>query len=665
MSNHLNQEKSPYLLQHKDNPVDWYPWSKEAFEKAMREDKPVFLSIGYSTCHWCHVMAHESFEDAEVAEVLNRDYVCIKVDREERPDVDAVYMAVCQAVTGAGGWPLTILMTPGQKPFLAGTYFPKYRRYGQPGLLELLEKVTEMWRNNREELLASGEEIVAVIRENTPQGKGEPGRDLLYRAYDSFRRQFDAVWGGFGSAPKFPAPHNLLFLMRYSFSEAVPDAMKMAEITLDAMEKGGIHDQIGGGFSRYSTDNRWLVPHFEKMLYDNALLILAYLNAYQVTRKKRYADVAAHTADYILRELTDENGGFYCGQDADSDGVEGKYYVFTPEEVKQVLGERDGAEFCALYGIRTEGNFEGMSIPNCIGSGVHGWNADDPRMQKLYEYRAKRTKLHKDDKILLSWNAWVVIALLWTGQLLGEKHYLEAAVKAQRFIGESMTDKDNRLYLRYREGEAAHEGQLDDYAVYALALLELYRGTLKTQYLKTAICCAKQMRDLFEDKENGGYYLTSKDAEELIVRPKEVYDGALPSGNSVAASVLVKIAALTGEKEWKEAAHRQLRFLAGAAAEYPAGHSFALLALSGALYPHKELVCTVRGKLPEALKEYMRRTLVYGLNVVVKTPDNEKELAECIPYTKEYPIPEKGAVYYLCKNGTCQTPTENFGELEL
>lgn len=670
MSNHLKSEKSPYLLQHKDNPVEWYPWCEEAFERARSEDKPIFLSIGYFTCHWCHVMAHETFEDEEAAILLNQNYISIKVDREERPDIDAVYMSVCQMMTGAGGWPLTVIMTPEQKPFFAGTYFPKRRKYGRDGIIDILEKVTKLWKDSREELLNAGEEIAsAVMREHLSgdlHEEGELSAELLHSAYEQLRREFDAGWGGFGRAPKFPMPHQLLFLIRYSFSEAVSEAMQMAETTLKAMARGGMYDHVGGGFSRYSTDEKWLVPHFEKMLYDNALLILAYLNAFQATRKQEYADVARNTANYILRELRDERGGFYCGQDADSDGVEGKYYVFTPEEIKEVLGEEDGAEYCALYNITREGNFEGKNIPNRIGqTAFRGWKAGDTRLQKLYEYRRIRTKLHRDEKILLSWNAWAIIALLWTGQLLGDEKYMDAAVKAEWFLRTAMTDKNNRLYLRFCGGEAAYAGQLSDYAVYALALLELYRGTLKVEYLKEAIRRAEQMKVFFEDERDGGYYLTASDAEALIARPKEVYDGAVPSGNSVAAAVLYKIAALTGESRWQEACDRQVHFLAGRIQSYPSGASFGLLTLAGVLYPHKELICAVRGELPREFMEYLKKTLVYGLNVLVKTPDNERELSECAPFTGEYPVPESGEVYYLCRNGACMAPKTKFDELEL
>ncbi|MCM1161304.1 MAG: thioredoxin domain-containing protein [Roseburia sp.] len=664
MSNRLKNEKSPYLLQHGDNPVDWYPWCEEAFKKAEREDKPVFLSIGYSTCHWCHVMAHESFEDEEISRLLNENFVCIKVDREERPDIDAVYMSVCQAVTGSGGWPLTIIMTPKQKPFFAGTYFPKQNRYGQPGLLDILTSVSDLWKEEREELQVTGAEIAAVICERRLPVKKEPEKDILKKAYVQFKRQFDGSWGGFGSAPKFPAPHNLLFLMEYALMENVPDAERMAEETLNAIAKGGIHDHIGGGFSRYSTDEKWLIPHFEKMLYDNGLLILAYLKAYQITGKEDYEKIVCSTADYILRELTDEKGGFYCGQDADSDGVEGKYYSFTPKEVLSVLGKEDGEEFCRLYGIAQGGNFEGKSIPNRIGQAHIGWQADDMRLRKLYDYRMKRTKLHKDKKCLLSWNAWTILALARTGWILSKERYLNGAFEGEAFIKEHMKDEKGRLYLRFCEGEAAHQAQLEDYGVYALAMLELYRISFRVEYLKEAVWLAEYMIEFFED-EKGGYYMTAKDAEQLILRPKEAYDGAIPSGNSVVAVVLQELAALTGETKWQEAAWRQLVFLAGEIEEYPAGHSFALLAMLKAFSPKKELICVVNGKMPQEMMESLKEKPQDEWHVLVKNAENAEILSECAPFTKNYPIPESGAVYYLCENGVCRAPVTDFKQLGL
>ena len=665
MANRLKQEKSPYLMQHGENPVDWYPWCEEAFQKAAREDKPIFLSIGYSTCHWCHVMAHESFEDPEVADLLNREFISIKVDREERPDIDAVYMSVCQAMTGSGGWPLTIFMTPEQKPFFAGTYFPKYGGYGRFGLIDLLERVADLWKNNREELLRAGNQITEAINQGQTGNGSKPDRRLVERAYSQLTQRFDHKWGGFGAAPKFPTPHNLLFLMRYADTMQDSNAMKMVEITLEDIAKGGIFDHIGGGFSRYSTDEMWLVPHFEKMLYDNALLLIAYVKAYQHTKRECFADTARRTADYILRELIDEEGGCYCGQDADSEGVEGKYYVFTPEEAKAVLGEVDGDEFCRLYDITDSGNFEGKSIPNRIHTSENGWDLSDPRLEKLYEYRLNRTKLHKDDKILLFWNAWTIIALAKAGQILEEPSYLDAAVRIHVFIDSKMVTGNDRLYLRYRDGEAAYVGQLEDYAVYALALLELYRATFDVNYLKAAVHRAKQMVELFEDKNKGGYFMTAFDGEQLIARPKETYDGAMPSGNSVAAMVLQTLASLTGEPEWQAAADRQLFFLAGEIGEYPSASCFGVLAMMEALYPHRELVCATSDGLPDELKNYLKSRPADDLQVLLKTRENADVLSKCAPFTKDYPIPEQGAMYYLCENGACKAPVSDFSQLNL
>jgi len=664
MANRLAKEKSPYLLQHKENPVNWYPWGGEAFQRARQEDKPVFLSIGYSTCHWCHVMAHESFEDERIAEILNRDFISIKVDREERPDIDAVYMSVCQAVTGSGGWPLTIFLTPEQKPFFAGTYFPKEGRYGQFGLAELLERVAYLWKHERQALLRTGNDITGAINQSRMDSRQKPDRMIVETAYSQLLRRFDQEWGGFGTAPKFPTPHNLLFLLRYANAMQESDALKMAAATLEAMARGGIHDHIGGGFSRYSTDEKWLVPHFEKMLYDNALLLMTYVTAYQYTKKEYFADVACRTADYILRELTDKQGGFYCGQDADSEGVEGKYYVFTPEEVKTVLEERDGAEFCRLYDITDSGNFEGKSIPNRINATGHGWNRKDPRLQKLYDHRLQRTQLHKDDKVLLSWNGWAIIALARAARALGEKGYLDGAVKAHQFIRREMTDENDRLYLRWRDGEAANAGQLDDYAVYALALLELYRVTFDAAYLQEAIHRAEQMMALFADSQ-GGYFMTAADSEQLIARPKETYDGAIPSGNSAAAMVLQKLAALTGETKWQDAADRQMTFLAAEIGEYPASSCFGVKAMMDALYPHRELVCTVKDGLPGELENYLAEHPAENIQVLLKTEGNAEVLAQCAPFTQDYPIAQTGAMYYLCENGACKAPVKSFSDLGL
>ena len=662
MANRLNQEKSPYLQQHSNQPVDWYPWGTEAFRRAAQEEKPVFLSIGYSTCHWCHVMAHESFEDVQVAQRLNQDFVCIKVDREERPDIDAIYMTACQAMTGSGGWPLTIFMTPDQKPFFAGTYFPKRGSYG---LIELLERVSFLWKNHRSRLLQAGNQIAAMIGRELSSGQREPGHDLVEQAYTQLTARFDAKWGGFGHAPKFPAAHNLMFLMWYAAAMQEPDARNMATVTLEDMARGGIQDQIGGGFSRYSTDEMWLVPHFEKMLYDNALLLIAYTLAYQETDSQIFSDTGRRTAAYLLRELSGKEGGLCCGQDADSEGEEGKYYVFTPREIQNVLGAADAEEFCRLYDISQPGNFEGKSIPNRIRSMADGWQAGDPRLEKLYQYRRNRMKLHRDDKILLAWNAWAVLALAKAGYVLEENAYLEAAFQIEHFLSKEMTGKSGRLYLRWRQGEAAHAGQLEDYAVYALALLELYRVTFDAVFLQKAIFYAGQMIELFEDQENGGFYMTASDSEQLIARPKQVYDGAMPSGNAVAALVMQRLARLTGAVQWMDAAQRQLDFLARTVGDDPGSSCFCMLAMIEALYPHKELVCVSRDGIPEPLQKYLKRHAAQNLTVVVKLAGNEELLGQCAPFTRDYPIPEEGTVYYLCEHGACREPVKSFEALNL
>lgn len=661
--NHLYEEKSPYLLQHALNPVDWYPWGAEAFEKARREDKPVFLSIGYSTCHWCHVMAHESFEDTEVAGELNRGFVCIKVDREERPDIDAVYMSVCQALTGSGGWPLTIVMTPEQKPFWAGTYLPKKTAYGRTGLLELLKIIREQWETKRPDILSTGEQITALIQaaDAKSRGQAEPDRELLRQAARHFADSYDERRSGFGMAPKFPAAHNLLFLLRYSVCEDDPQAGRMAQHTLRQMFRGGIFDHLGGGFSRYSTDEEWLIPHFEKMLYDNALLALAYLEAYRLTRQSFYAAVAEQTLDYVLRELADEGGGFYCGQDADSGGAEGKYYVFTGQELEEVLGRREGALVSNWFGVTQQGNFEGENVLNLLDNPDYEETPERiiPLIQKLYAYRLARTRLHKDDKILTSWNSLMIAALAEAGFLLEKPVYSAAAEKAYQFIQENLRDGNGRLMLRWCKGEAAHNGQLEDYAFFAGALLALYRCTGEIGYLEEAETTAELMTEQFWDPDEGGFFLYAKEGEQLISRPKEVYDGALPSGNSAAAFVLESLSALTGETKWRERSDRQFRFLAGEIHEYPSGSSAALLGLLHALYPAQELICaSAEEEMPADLKALLQNEYRPNLTWMHKTPANQARLVRIAPFTAAYPVPEKGSVCYLCRNGACEAPSQ-------
>jgi len=656
MSNRLSKEHSPYLLQHADNPVDWRPWSAEVFAEAKRTDRPVFLSIGYSTCHWCHVMARESFEDEAVAQALNASFLPVKVDREERPDVDAVYMAACVEMNGSGGWPLTVLLTPEQKPFWTGTYLQRDQ------LLRLLEEAARLWRENREAVLSAGEALTARLRQED-RPPGAPSRELVRQAAGLLARSFDREWGGFGPPPKFPTPHNLIFLLRYARLTRDGQAGEMAVRTLDAMYRGGLFDHVGGGFSRYSTDRRWLVPHFEKMLYDNALLTLAYTEAFQHTRRPLYGEIVRRTLAY-LRELAGPQGGFCCGQDADSGGAEGKYYLLTPAELISLLGPTDGGRFCQWYGITPAGNFEGKSIPNLLGQPHFDREPEEMAAlrERVYAYRLKRMPLHRDDKVLTAWNGLMLAALARSGLALNEPEYLDAARRTADFLDARLTGPDGRLLARWRNGDAAHPGKLDDYAFYALGLLELYSVTFAPACLARAIELANHLLELFFDREHGGLYPYASDGEQLLTRTKEAYDGAMPSGNSAAALLFSRLARLTGEKSWRDASDLQLSWLAGAV-QYPAGHSFAMLAFLEELWPSAELVAAARETPPE-LSSFLRETPCPELTVLVKTPETSGALAALAPFTENYPIPEQGVRYYLCRGGSCAQPVDSIAELK-
>ena len=644
-SNRLKHETSPYLLQHASNPVDWYPWGDEAFELAKREDQPIFLSIGYSTCHWCHVMAHESFEDEEIAELLNKNFVCIKVDKEERPDIDSIYMSVCQAFTGSGGWPTSIFMTPEQMPFFAGTYYPKYSRGGMIGMRELLSVLHEKWQTDREELLERADVVMLHLAKE--QHKGDKGdAQLPDKAVKMYQRAFDRKNGGFGGAPKFPAPHNLLFLL--SFYEKYHDesCLNMAEHTLMQMYRGGIFDHIGGGFSRYSTDEYFLVPHFEKMLYDNALLMLAYCRAHALTKDRQraelYLDVAKRTADYVLREMTSPDGGFYSAQDADSEGEEGKYYLLSMEEIERILGKEKARAFCAYYDITPEGNFEGRNIPNLLSSDPLD-NSFEEYLPRIREYRAKRHSLHTDKKILTLWNSLMIAAMCALYMESGEGKYLEAAKNAHGFI-ERKLKEDEVLFVSFAEGKRGARGFLDDYGAYCFARLWLYRATLNDEHLEAAKRLCAKARDDFEDTEGGGYYFSGGNNEKLILRPKETYDGAMPSGNSLMAWNLVKLWNITGKAEYKATAEKQLTFMAGAAADYPIGYSMFLTALI------------------ELTDPYMKITAVWA------EQEDKRKIAEMFPAqadivcatpSEQYPIKDEKITFYICTGHKCYPPTND------
>lgn len=667
MPNKLIHETSPYLLQHANNPVSWYPWGSEAFQKAKEEDKPVFLSIGYSTCHWCHVMEEESFEDREVADYLNAHFISVKVDKEERPDIDAVYMSVCQALTGSGGWPTTIFMTPEQKPFFAGTYFPKRRRYGQPGLLELLAAIAGKWRNEKAELLESGNRIAAAFAEGAPQPVGGEAlnREPVESAAAQLALSFDRKYGGFGKPPKFPVPHNLLFLLGCHELGVSSEALDQVERTLTGMIRGGIFDQIGFGFSRYSTDEKWLAPHFEKMLHDNALLVMALVSCYQVTGTPLYREAAQQTLSYIRREMTAPQGGFYSAQDADIGGEEGKFYTFTRSEVMEALGEADGDIFCSQYDITPTGNFEGKSIPNRIGKDPGPPDAyTEALLKKLLEYRGNRYRLHKDDKILTSWNALMIAAYARAYRALGQADYLDSATKALEFLSTALTDSEGALCISYREGKSKGKGLLDDYAFLAWACLELYEATYKVEYLVRSCGLMDAVFTRFAHPA-GGFYLSPGNGEALLFRPQEQFDGAMPSGNSVAAWCLSRLAALTGQARFREALDRQLAFYGPMFRNQPTACTFALTALMGQVYPSRELVCVAEdeadvAKLARLLGGYFQPQTA----VLVKTPGNGEALAAVAPFTAAYtPTPGKGMSFYLCQDQSCAPPFHDLEEL--
>ena len=651
LQNHLCHETSPYLLQHADNPVDWYPWGEEAFHKARTEDKPIFLSIGYSTCHWCHVMAHESFEDEEIAELLNRHFISIKVDKEERPDIDSIYMAVCQAFTGSGGWPTSIFMTADQKPFFAGTYFPKQARGRMIGLRELLSVIHDKWRNERQLLLNQSEKILEHLKQKYETGESLSGvterESLIEFAVGLYGRIYDGVNGGFGQAPKFPTPHNLLFLLTCYERQGNELCLKMAEHTLLQMYRGGLFDHIGFGFCRYSTDEQFLVPHFEKMLYDNALLILAYCKAYEITGKPLYLEVAEKTAAFILREMTHTDGGFYSAQDADSDGEEGKYYLFLPEEIKKLLGEQEGEAFCRQFDITESGNFEGKNIPNLLKSEYENqW--DEEILERIRQYRRARNFLHLDDKILTAWNGLMIAAMCRLYRNSGKEKYLDAARRADRFIQAHLQDKTG-LYVSFREGKRGVKGFLDDYAAYLFAQLALYDATLEEDYMTRAEQLCWDVQDRFPDRKNGGFYLYGTEHESLILRPKEDYDGAIPSGNSLMAWNLVRLSQLTDDENRRKQAEAQLDFLCVKAGQYPIGHGMFLLALLNDERPPMKIM-VVPGE-EENLADFPVTLPADAVVTLLHEP------------TRDYPRKDGKTTFYVCKDHRCLLPVNDLNQI--
>ena len=679
--NRLNREKSHYLLQHADNPVDWYPWGEEAFAKAKREDKPIFLSIGYSTCHWCHVMAHESFEDEEVGRMLNEFFVAIKVDREERPDVDMVYMAVCQAITLKGGWPLSVFMTPDAKPFYAGTYFPKNGRMGMPGFMEIIGHIANAWANDRDPLLEASEKITKGIQPKPSSGSiADLGLDTLKKGYDQLAQAFDPKWGGFGSAPKFPTPHNLTFLLRWHRRNGEANALHMVEKTLDGMRNGGIFDHIGYGFCRYSVDERWLVPHFEKMLYDQAMLTMAYTEAYQATGEARHGAVAAEILTYVLRDMTAPEGGFYTAEDADSEGEEGLFYVWTPTEIKEHLGNDLGDLFCRFYDIGPHGNFEdGRSILHTRiplenfaareNMGVAELkNLFEDARERLFAERERRIHPLKDDKILTSWNGLMIAAMAKAYQALGNQAYVDTAQGAAGFILDNLKKDGHRLFRRYRDGDVAYPGYLDDYSNFVWGLIELYEATFETSYLEEAINLNQTMIDLFWDESYGGLFYSGKDNEVLIKQSKEIYDGAIPSSNSVAALNLVRLGHITGDRDLVDRAGQLTGTFAKRIKAYPSAYTQFLAALDFMIGPSHEIVIveSQNGKSSQSIVEAIHRQFAPNKVLLLRPADRQKDrIAALAPFIKELgPQGDRPAVH-ICEHQSCQQTVTQADQIEV
>jgi uncharacterized protein YyaL (SSP411 family) len=686
--NRLSGEKSPYLLQHANNPVDWFPWGEEAFARAKNENKPIFLSIGYSTCHWCHVMEEESFENAQLAQLINQYFIPIKVDREERPDIDGVYMSAVMAMTGQGGWPLTVILTPDQKPFFGGTYFPPLAKRGNQGLGDALTSVHQMWENNRERIMESSVSITEILQEqqNQPIGSETFNDHVLHRAYEEYARNYDPRYAGFGIAPKFPASHNLSFLLRYHQRTGQRQALEMVEQTLTAMARGGIYDHLGGGFHRYATDQQWQIPHFEKMLYDQALLGRTYCEAYQATKKDFYARIARAIFDYVLTQMQYPLGGFYSAEDADSldpdnptHKKEGAFYAWRDEEIHQELSQEEAALFGYVYGIKKEGNARQDPHGEFTGKNIIDQEHDEEEAaqhfqksivevkemlaqarQKLWRTRQQRPRPHLDDKILVDWNGLMIASLAFGACVLNEPRYREAAERAVRFIEGRLVTNEGRLIHRFRDGEAAIPGTLDDYAFLIAALLDLYEGTFEIRYLRWAHDLTEIMVRLFWDEEKGGFYVTARDGETLLFRQKEIYDGAIPSGNSVAAFNLARLADFTSNQEWAAMVEKIFKAFSATINQHPSAYAQMLIACDFLLGPSAQIV--VAGFLSDPLTTKMFAGVYQRFlprKVVIHRPADEasaQETISLIPYVQQQQAIKGQPAGYICANHVCRLP---------
>ena len=685
--NRLVFEKSPYLLQHAGNPVDWYPWGEEAFAAAKKQDKPVFLSIGYTTCHWCHVMERESFEDMEVGKLLSKHFICVKVDREERPDIDAVYMTVTQQMTGSGGWPMTVIMTPDKRPFFAGTYFPKESRPGRPGLKQLIYGLSGAWKDDREQVFKVAEEVTRFLEQASAGAPGDPlTAALLDKTFSQLQTRYDSVHGGFGRNPKFPTSHQLSFLVRYWKRSGKTEALDMVEHTLRRIRLGGIYDHVGLGVHRYSTDRIWLLPHFEKMLYDQAILAQAALDTYQATGKQEYANLVEELLSYVLRDMTAPTGGFFSAEDADSEGEEGKFYVWKPDEILQILGKVRGERFCQIYNIVKGGNFRdeatgdatGDSIPHLTKS-IDSISADykltpsdlrnelDEDRNKLFAARKKRIHPQKDDKVLTDWNGLMIATMARAGTVLGDELYIKAARRAADFVLGTLRREDGRLLKRYRDHSAGLPAHLEDYAFLIYGLLNLYEATFEANYLEEAIDLNDLALKHFWDAKDGGFFMTADDGEKLLVRHKEIYDGAIPSGNSIAAMNLLRIARMTGRSELENKALAVMSAFSLDVERNPSAYTQLMQALDFAVGPSIEVV--VAGELAksqtQALVKVLHKDFIPNKVILHRPPGENTSIVKIAPYTENQEPDDDGAtLVYICRNYACKKPVSAVNALQ-
>jgi len=685
-TNRLIHEQSLYLLQHAHNPVDWYPWGEEAFEKAKKERKPVFLSVGYSTCHWCHVMEKESFEDPEVARLMNETFVSVKVDREERPDIDSIYMKVCQLLTGSGGWPLTIIMTPDKKPFFASTYIPRENRFGRLGMLELIPRLNDLWKSRSEELEESADKIISVLKESTKDFQGKAlGQDTLEAAYQQLKQQFDPEHGGFGLSPKFPVPHNLFFLLRYWKRTEEGKALDMVEKTLRTMRQGGIFDQLGYGFHRYSTDTKWLVPHFEKMLYDQALLAMAYTEAFQATQNDDYRKTAEEIFSYVLRDMTSPEGAFYSAEDADSEGEEGKFYVWTHDEILNALGKTEAELAVQVFNIKKEGNFAeeasgrktGANILHLIRPLVEmapALNLSPEVLSKkidiirndLFMKREKRARPLKDDKILTDWNGLMIAALAKGAQAFDEPGYAKAACTATDFILNKMRNPEGRLLHRYRKGEASKQAFLDDYAFFIWGLIELYEASFEARFLQSALELNDTLLDHFWDQENGAFYSSADDGEKLLLRQKEIYDGAIPSGNSAAMLNLLRLSRMTSNPELADKAFRIGRHFSSNVSRAPSAFSLMMTAVDLAIGPSYEVVLAGSSEAEDTqamLNALRSEFLPHAVVLFIPSDLGDSDILRLVPFASKMKTIKNKATVYVCQDFACQQPTADIDKM--